>query len=350
MVSAEEILLRIRGKDDSGQAFNSASKRAGALKTAVGGAMTMASASMLSFAKDAVNGAAEAENAWQRMGTAFENSGSGNWDEQSDAVKKWAREYSDATGRSVGDTRAAVTAYMNAGYSFSESQNMMAVTADYAAQKGISLEQASGTLQKALMGNGKAIKDMGLDINDYKDATTGAIDKDKLWAAINQKTHGAAAKYADSTAGKMQRLNNVLASMKTDFGKFLIDALTPLIPVVQGFFNAINSLPVPVKTVGFAVMALVAGVGVLAGPLFSLLGVLEMLGITLPTLAGESGLLTGALTQLGLATGVLTAEEVTLTAEEIAAAAAHASNGVALVAEGAAADGASTSFTLLSVV
>ena len=347
MVSAEEILIRIRGQDQSGSAFASAQKRAGALKTAIGGAMTMASGAMLSYAKDAVDSAVTAENEWNRFGNAIEKNG-GNWEKDSAAMKKWVADYSNNTGRSVADTRAAMNTYLQAGYSYSEAQQMMAATSNYAAQTGISQEEAAGKLQKALMGNGKAIKEIGLDINDYKDKTTGAIDKTRLMNDVLNRTQGASDKYADSTAGKFQRLNNVLASMKTDFGNALIDAITPLIPVVQGFLDVIKNLPGPVKTVGFAAMALGAGIGIIAGPLMSVIGLLEMMGFTLPALTGEAGLLSGALTQLGLATGVLSAEEVTLTAEEIAAAAAHASNGVAVAAEGVAADGAATSFTILS--
>ena len=348
MVSTEEILLRIRGQDSSGAAFNSAQKRAGALKTAVGGAMTIASAAMLSYAKSAVDAAVTAEQGWLRFGTAVNNNG-GNWDKQSTEIKKWVKDYSNSMGRSVADTRSAMSTFMQMGMSVDDAKKSMSATSNMAAYLGMSQEEAAGQLQKAFMGAGKGIKQLGLDIKNYKDESTGAIDKQRLLADVMKRTGGAADKYADSTVGKFQTMNNVLDSLKTDFGTAIIDAITPLIPVVQGFLNVINGLPGPVKTVGFAAIALGAGIGIIAGPLMSVIGLFKMMGVTLPILTGESGLLTGALTQLGLATGILSAEEVTLTAEEIAAAAAHASNGVALAAESAAAQGATTSFTLLSV-
>lgn len=343
MVSYEDVLLRIRGQDNSGSAFNSAQQRAGALKTAVGGAVTAMSASMLNYAKSAVDSAMTAEQEWNKFGNAVDKTG-GSWDKQSDGIKKWVREYSNEMGRSVADTRAAMTTYMNMGMSLQESQDAMKATSNYAAQMGMSQEQAAGQLQKAFMGNGRALKSLGLDIKDYKDSTTGAIDKQRLLRDILSKTGGAADKYADSGAAKFQRLNNVLASLKTDFGAALMDAIQPLIPVVQGFLNVINGLPGPVKTVGFAALALGAGIGIIAGPLTSVIGLMEMLGISLPTIGG-------LLAATGAETAALSAEEIALaaaqaglTTEEVMAAAAHSGNIGILAAEGAAATGASGGF------
>ena len=343
MVSYEDVLLRIRGDDQSGPAFNNAQKRAGALKTAIGGAVTAMSASMLGFARSAVDSAMAAEQEWNKFGNAVSNTG-GNWDKQSDEIKNWVKEYSNSMGRSVSDTRAAMTTYMNMGMTLQESQQAMEATSNYAAQMGISQEQAAGQLQKAFMGNGKALKSLGLDIKNYKDETTGAIDKQRLMRDIMDRTKGSAEKYADSTAGKFQRLNNVMAVLKTDFGAAIMDAITPLIPVVQGFLNAINGLPGPVKTVGFAAIALGAGIGIIAGPLTSVIGLMEMFGFTLPTISGLLGAIGGETAALSAEQIALAASQAGLTAEEVMAAAAHSGNMAALAGEGAAAVGASGGF------
>lgn len=347
MVSTEEILLRITGKDDTGSAFNSIQQKSGALKTTLGGAMTMASASMLSYAKDAVNSAVTAETEWMKFGNAVKNTG-GNWEQQSDSIRKWVRDYSNSMGRSVADTRSAMTTYMNMGMTLQESQNAMKATSNYAAQMGVSQEEAAGQLQKAFMGNGRALKALGLDIKDYKDSTTGAVDKQKLLNDVLARTGGAADAYANSATAKFQRLNNTLAGLKTDFGAALMDAISPLLPVLQGFLNVINGLPGPVKTVGFAVIALGAGIGIIAGPLTSVIGLFEMMGFTLPTLSGLMSMLGAETAALSAEEIALAAAEAGLTAEELTSAAAHASNGVALVAEGASATGASGGFLALA--
>ena len=343
MVSYEDVLLRIRGQDNTGGAFGSAQQRVGALKTAVGGAVTAMSASMLSYAKSAVDSAMTVEQEWNKFSNAVDKNG-GNWDKQSDEIKKWVRDYSNEMGRSVADTRAAMTTYMSMGMSFKDSQDAMKATSNYAAQMGLSQEQAAGQLQKAFMGNGKALKSLGLDIKDYKDETTGAVDKQKLLTDILSRTGGAADKYADSSTAKFQRLNNVLAGLKTDFGAAIMDAITPLIPVVQGFLDVINNLPGPVKSVGFAAIALGAGIGIIAGPLMSVIGLMETLGFTLPTIGGLLGALGGETAALTGEELALAAAQAGLSAEELGAAAAHATNGIALEAEGLAATTASGGF------
>ena len=343
MVSYEDVLLRIRGQDNTGGAFGSAQQRVGALKTAVGGAVTAMSASMLGYAKSAVDSAMTAEQEWNKFSNAVDKNG-GNWDKQSDEIKKWVRDYSNEMGRSVADTRAAMTTYMSMGMSFKDSQDAMKATSNYAAQMGLSQEQAAGQLQKAFMGNGKALKSLGLDIKNYKDETTGAVDKQKLLTDILNRTGGAADKYADSSTAKFQRLNNVLAGLKTDFGAAIMDAITPLIPVVQGFLDAINNLPGPVKTVGFAAIALGAGIGIIAGPLMSVIGLMETLGFTLPTIGGLLGAVGGETAALSAEQIALAASQAGLTAEEVMAAAAHSGNMAALAGEGAAAAGASGGF------
>ena len=347
MVSYEDILIRIRGQDNTGGAFKSAQSRAGAMKTAVGGAVTAMSASMLGYAKSAMDAAMTSEQEWMKFGNAVTNTG-GNWDKQSAEIKSWVREYSNSMGRSVADTRAAMTTYMNMGMSLNESQDAMKATSNYAAQMGMTQEAAAGQLQKAFMGNGRALKALGLDIKNYKDETTGAVDKQKLLNDILSRTGGAADKYAETTTAKFQRLNNTLAGLKTDFGAALMDAISPLIPVVQGFLNVINSVPGPLKTVGFAAIALGAGIGVIAGPLTSVIGLMEMMGVTVPTISGAMGMLASA---LGITEAEMTAMAITeagLTAEEVGAAAAHASNGVAIAAEGAAATAGSVGFWSLA--
>lgn len=349
MVSFEDVLLRIRGQDNSGPAFNSASQRAGALKTAVGGAVTMASAAMLNFAKDSVDSAMTAEKEWARFGNVV-NKGGGNWEQQSSEIKSWVRTYSDSMGRSVADTRSAMTTFMNMGMSLGETQEAMKVTSNYAAQMGISQEEAAGQLQKALMGAGRPLKALGLNIKDYKDETTGAIDKQKLFADIMKKTEGAAGSYAQTTEGKMQLLNNTLASMKTDFGRALIDALLPLIPVVQSVLDTINGLPGPIKTIGFVAITLGAGLGVVAGPLMSIIGLMQTLGITLPTISGLMGILGGETAALSAEEIALAAAEAGLTAEEIGSAVAHTTNGVALAGEGVAAEATGGAFGFLAAM
>ena len=284
MVSAEDILIRIKAQDLTGGAFNKIKQSSAGLKTALGAGITAASTAMLSYSKNAVNSAMTAEKEWSRFGAAV-NSNGGNWDAQSSKVKKWARIFSDSMGRSVADTREAMTNMMNYGLSVGDAQNSMKSVAGLAAATGKTEAEASQMVIGALNGRGTALaKATGLQIKDYK-AADGTIDKQRLLADIYKKTGQAADSYANTTEAKMQRVTNSFNSIKTDFGKFLIDAITPLIPLVQSFATAISSLPGPLKTVGFAAIAGLGAIGIVSGPIMSVMGLMEQLGIKIPTLS-----------------------------------------------------------------
>ena len=287
---AEEltILARIKSMFD-GSGFNQATKGVSGLKTAMAGlGLTVIGSQFAAFTKSAVSAAMTAEQEWNRFGTAVNNSG-GNWDAQGKEIKDWVTSYSNDMGRAVSDTRAAMTTFMNMGMSFSDSQNAMKATSNMAAQLGMSQEEAAGQLQKAFMGNGRAIKQLGLDIKNYKDSTTGAIDKQRLMNDILKRTEGSADKYANSTAGKLQRMQNQWAALKTEFGGFVADALSPFIPVAQAFVSALNKMPGPLKSVLFGIVALGGGFTMIAGPAMTAIGALQGVGKALGLLNSGGG-------------------------------------------------------------
>ena len=270
----ETILVKIKSMLD-GSGFDKATSSAKNLKTTMAGiGLSAIGAQFASFTKEAVSAAMTAEQEWNKFGNAVNNSG-GNWDQQSKEIKSWVKDYSNSMGRAVGDTRAALTTFMNMGMSLQDSENAMKATSNMAAQLGMSQEEAAGQLQKAFMGNGRAIKQLGLDIKNYKDETTGAIDKQKLMNDILTRTSGAADKYANSTAGKMQRVTNQINAMKTEFGSFVVDALSPFIPVAENLLKFLNNMPGPVKSITFSVVALGGAFTLLAGPIMTAVGALK---------------------------------------------------------------------------
>lgn len=299
MSSIEEILIKIKAQDETSGVFKKIKESGNATKMAVGAAMTAVGAATLSYAKSAVEGAVKAESEWNRFGGAVNATG-GNWDAQSASVKKWVRSYSDSMGYAVADTRSAMTAMMSYGLSVNESEQAMKAVTGMAVQMGTTQEEASNKLIRAFAGQGRGLKTLGINLEDYKDKATGAIDKQKLMQDIIARTDDTVDKHANSTEAKMQRVNNALASLKTDFGKALLSAIEPLIPVVQNFLNFINGLPAPVKTAGFAMVGLAAGFTAIAGPITSAIGLIGSLGGSL------SGII-GKLSSFGKASHVLTA-------------------------------------------
>lgn len=319
MSMVEDILIRIKGEDQASGVFNKIKNSSAGMKMALGGAMTAVGVGMAGLAKEAVSSAITAETEWNRFGAAVNSTG-GNWEQQSSEIKKWVSNYSNAMGRGVADTRSAMTALMAYGLSAKEAEQSMGAVSGMAAQLGISQEEASSKLTKAFAGQGRGLKQLGINLEDYKDKATGAIDKQRLLRDITNKTKDASSKYAGSTEADMNRINQSLRSIKTDFGKALLTSIQPLLPVVQGLLNTFNNLPGPIKTILFSIGGLAAVIGVVAGPITTVVGAVQSL----------KGAIAG------------------LTVEEIGSAAAHAGGTAAITSEAGATGIASTGFLAMA--
>lgn len=347
MSMVEDILIRIKGEDQASGVFNKIKNSSAGMKMALGGAMTAVGVGMASLAKEAVSSAITAETEWDRFGAAVNSTG-GNWEQQSTEIKKWVSNYSNAMGRSIGDTRSAMTALMAYGLSAKEAEQSMGAVSGMAAQLGISQEEASSKLTKAFAGQGRGLKQLGINLEDYKDKATGAIDKQRLLRDITNKTKDASSKYAGSTQADMNRINQAITNIKTDFGKALLTSIQPLLPVVQGLLNTFNNLPGPIKTILFSIGALAAVIGVVAGPITTVVGAVQSLKGAVSAVSSTMKVaetVTTALTSAELAAG---AAKAGLTAEEIGSAAAHAGSTAAITAEAGATGIASTGFLAMA--
>lgn len=347
MSMVEDILIRIKGEDQASGVFNKIKNSSAGMKMALGGAMTAVGVGMAGLAKEAVSSAITAETEWNRFGAAVNSTG-GNWEQQSTEIKKWVSNYSNAMGRSIGDTRSAMTALMAYGLSAKEAEQSMGAVSGMAAQLGISQEEASSKLTKAFAGQGRGLKQLGINLEDYKDKATGAIDKQRLLRDITNKTKDASSKYAGSTQADMNRINQAITNIKTDFGKALLTSIQPLLPVVQGLLNTFNSLPGPIKTILFSIGGLAAVIGVVAGPITTVVGAVQSLKGAVSAVSSTMKVaetVTTALTSAELAAG---AAKAGLTAEEIGSAAAHAGSTAAITAEAGATGLASTGFLAMA--
>ena len=347
MSMVEDILIRIKGEDQASGVFNKIKNSSAGMKMALGGAMTAVGVGMASLAKEAVSSAITAETEWNRFGAAVNSTG-GNWEQQSTEIKKWVSNYSNAMGRSIGDTRSAMTALMAYGLSSKEAEQSMGAVSGMAAQLGISQEEASSKLTKAFAGQGRGLKQLGINLDDYKDKATGAIDKQRLLRDITNKTKDASSKYAGSTQADMNRINQAITNIKTDFGKALLTSIQPLLPVVQGLLNTFNNLPGPIKTILFSIGALAAVIGVVAGPITTVVGAVQSLKGAVSAVSSTMKVaetVTTALTSAELAAG---AAKAGLTAEEIGSAAAHAGSTATITAEAGATGLASTGFLAMA--
>ena len=279
MVSAEDVLIIFNAKDNVTATTKKLSSSMSGVKLAAGVALSAASAYVVSFAKDSVNAAMDSQKEWARFGGAVDSTG-GNWAAQSSSIKSWVSDFSNSMGMATGDTRNAATSLMNYGMSWKETQNSMGAVAGLAAKTGSTEEASSKMIISALNGRGMALeKATGLQIENYK-AADGSIDRARLLRDITNNTKPAIDAFKNNDTAKMQRLDNILKSLKVQFGTALLGAIRPLIPVVSAALNAFNSLPGPLKSVLFAVVAIGTGFGMIAGPIMSAVSLIQMVGVS----------------------------------------------------------------------
>ena len=178
-----------------------------------------------------------------------------------------------------------------------------------------------------------ALKELGFDINNYKDAETGAIDTTRLYADMQAKFANAQGAYANSFVANNQRLQNALKALQTDLGNGAMSMESVFLPALTTAVNGIRMLPEPIKGV--------IGVGVDAvGTFISISGEIAnvtkaMEGIaTVAKMAGDGLSILSSITKTTeAATTALTLADLANESAEITSAAAHAGSGTIYGAE-----------------
>ena len=165
------------------------------------------------------------------------------------------------------------------------------IVADYAQVSGKDLESSAVSVGKAMMGNTRALKELGIE---YKMTGDKAKDAANIQALIEEKTKGAAEAFGQTTQGKLDIFNNQVGDLKEAIGEGLVPALTGLVeaitPVVQWF----GQLEPSTRTAIIGIAAVTAAALTLAGPMSSIMsmaggaaGALKSLG-TAATGAGSA--------------------------------------------------------------
>lgn len=264
----------------------------GAIGTEAAIAFTVAGQKALGFAKDCVSSAMQSEASWSRFG-ALVNQNGGNWNEQSNEIKSWAKQVSNNMGYAVSDTREAAMTFLQMGLSVDQMKSATLASAGVAARAGVTESEAASAVQSALLGKGKALEKMtGLRLDDYKTAD-GQIDKERLLNDLYNQNQDAIKAHADTTEAQIQRMNNSWGSFKTSIGQALMPVVKVLADGLAWLVGAFDKLPGPVKTVIAAMIAIGAVVGIVVGALGFLAPVLTTIGTIITAIGSAGGIMAG---------------------------------------------------------
>ena len=141
-------------------------------------------------------------------------------------------------------------------------KDLTPLVADFAAKTGKSLPDAASAVGKALLGQGRALKGVGIN---FKDAGSTGANFTQIMAGLRTQVGGFAEKEGQTAAGKAEILKNQFGELQEKVGALLVPALGQLIGVLTPLIEGFNSLPGPVQTFTFALVA-AGAVAVLFGP------------------------------------------------------------------------------------
>jgi hypothetical protein len=102
---------------------------------------------------------------------------------------------------------------------------------DYAARTGRDLPSAAEALGKAMLGQGRALKEVGID---FKDTGSLAGNFDQVIAGLREQVGGFAEKDATTAAGKLEMLRNRFGEVQESVGEALQPALDRLLEWFEG--------------------------------------------------------------------------------------------------------------------
>jgi hypothetical protein len=232
-----EVLVRV-GIDtkqlDAGLAKAEAdSTAAGSSLTKFGGiakaAFASAGVAAVAFAVQAVAAAENHQKVLTTLGIALENNSkllglnTTMLEEQAKALS----EVSGFTQDAILSSDQILARYRLTG---TQLQQLTAVTVNYARFIGTDAPDAAGKLGKALLGQGRALKAVGVA---FKDTGTVAGNFDEIMTKLAPKVDGAAKAYGQTLPGQIDRAKAAFESLEVNLGTRLIPQLSSQIEIID---------------------------------------------------------------------------------------------------------------------
>lgn len=217
----------IRGVGDEADSLG---KRMGKVGAGIAAGLAVAGAAAVAFGIDSVKAFAEAQESQNRLQFALEkfpkaaDTNIRKLGELNTALMKKTRFDDDAIAAAQG----TLLQYELTGKQLEE---LTPLLLDFAAKTGQDLPTAAEALGKALMGQGRALKDVGID---FVDTGTAAGNFDQLVAGLRQQVGGFAEQDAETAGGKLEMLKNRFGEVQEQIGEALMPQLERLLDWLEG--------------------------------------------------------------------------------------------------------------------
>lgn len=195
----------------------------------VGGALS-------NFFSTAISEALDADESTQRLKSTLDNLGRGD---AFDRITKKADEMAEKFRYLDNDDIVGVfNKLIDYGrLTEKEMNNLLPVIIDFAAKSKMGIDESADVIIKALEGNGKALKQYGIDL---KDTGTEADRLEKIMGVLGPKVQGAGEAFQNSAKGGIMTARQELKNLAEEIGSVLIPILNTLLGWVLKAINGVK--------------------------------------------------------------------------------------------------------------
>lgn len=186
------------------------------------GLVQKAGTEIWNFGKDSVKAYQQAEERAVKFNAAMELLPDASAS-TTKSLQNQATALSKVTTFSGGQTRAAQAQLAMYKLSGEQIEQLTPLVLDYASRTGRSAEEASTIVGKAMLGQGRALKDVGIN---FKDTGTVAGNFQQVVEGLSTNVGGLAEEMGSTAAGKMQIMQNQVGALKVSLGEQLVPAIT----------------------------------------------------------------------------------------------------------------------------
>jgi hypothetical protein len=264
MASTRDLVINIVGNGQSAaDAFDKvgdAATRQEGKFTKLKAGITIASAAIVAgvtkFAADSVAAYSEAEQSQAALEAAYAKF-PGVTSVSIDALRALNTEIQRKTGFDDDALAASQATLAQFGLTGEQIQQLTPLMADYATKTGKDLATAAEDMGKAVMGQGRALKQVGVEFSDTGDK---AGNFEQLVAGLDGTVGGFATTMGETAAGKAQILAQNFGDIQETVGQMLIPALTTLTEIGSQVTAWMADNPAVVQAAAIAVGVLTAAI------------------------------------------------------------------------------------------
>jgi uncharacterized membrane protein YgcG len=164
---------------------------------------------------------------------------------------------SRATGTADSELRPAFSALLVGTKNVGEATDALALAQDIAIGTGTDLQTVSDALSKAYAGNMKGLQALSPEM---KGLIKEGASLDTIMLALSDNFGGAAAKSADTAAGKFKILKNSLSETQESIGAALLPVLQKVLPYLQAMADWAQRNPKAFMIIAGAISAVAAAI------------------------------------------------------------------------------------------